>query len=122
MRLTRLIMLGVTLSAPVLACDCIRVKSFCEQLPDSKDKDLAIFIGTVTDEYPPQPYTTDAARVQAILTRWKDVLTEKEYQEAWRNKLFSPAGPWLSRLRVSEVLQGPPTAEIIMAGGWSDCD
>jgi hypothetical protein len=118
----RLLLLAFMPAIHALACDCMRVKTFCEQPPDPGAKDAAIFVGTVTDQYPPLAASESAAQIEANIMRWRNDLTEVEFQNAWKNRSYAPDGPRLFRLSVTEIFQGAAGSEVVMAGGWGDCD
>jgi hypothetical protein len=118
----RLLLLALMPAIQALACDCMRVKTFCEQPPDPGAKDVAILVGTVTEQYPPLAPPESAGQIETNLRRWRNDLTEVEFQNAWKNRSYAPDGPRLFRLRVTEVFQGALGSEVVMAGGWGDCD
>lgn len=119
----RLLPLALMPAIQMLACDCMRVKTFCEQPPDPGAKDFAVFAGTVTEQFPPLLASSEsAAQVEANLVRWRKDLTAVEFQDAWKNKRYASDGPRLFRLRVTEAFHGAVHSEVVMAGGWSDCD
>jgi hypothetical protein len=122
MRLCRLIVLALVWSAYGLTCDCVRIKTFCEQPPDPGARDLAVFAGTVMEQYPPLAASPTPREIEAVLGRWKDALTNAEFQDAWKNKRHPSGSRRLFRLRVTEIFQGSPGGEVVMVGGLSDCD